>query len=46
VLCEQLGPIMGNQPISIAAVKYETQEAKAFFIFNMQICKICRLCFE
>ncbi len=40
VVYEQLGPVMGNQAISIAAVKNETSdswpEAKTFFIMNMR----------
>jgi hypothetical protein len=35
LVCE-LGPVMGNQAIIIAAVKNEAPKAKTFFILNMQ----------
>jgi hypothetical protein len=41
VVCEQLGPVMGDQAMSIGQAKNETPEARTFSLF---ICKICRIC--
>jgi hypothetical protein len=41
VVCEQLGPVMGDQAISIAEAKNETPEARTL---SLCICKICRIC--
>jgi hypothetical protein len=41
VVCEQLGPVIGDQAISIAKAKNEKPEARTL---SSCICRICRIC--
>jgi hypothetical protein len=43
VVCEQLGPVMGDQAISIGQAKNETPEARTFSLFIYKIYRICKL---